>query len=82
MSPNLLNKYAIELLCYNIPNELLEGSDIFVVLAKSINYLNNVPYNALTNFDDKLSIDTFIFSIINPVRVISFIDKIKKLAFN
>ena len=82
MSPNLLNKYAIELLCYNIPNELLEGSDIFVVLAKSINYLSNVPYNALTNFDDKSSIDTFIFSIINPVRVISFIDKIKKLAFN
>ena len=42
----------------------------------------SVPYNALTNFDDKSSIDTFIFSIINPVRVISFIDKIKKLAFN
>lgn len=81
ISPNLLNKYAVELLCYNIPNDLLEGNDIYVVLSKSINYLNNVPYNFLTNFDDKSAIDKFIFGTINPVRVITFIEKIKKLAY-
>ena len=81
ISPNLINRYGVELLCYNIPNDLLYGEDIYTVLTKSINYLSNIPYSNLTNFDQKTPIDKFSLVNINATKIIVFIDKIKKLAF-
>ena len=73
-----LNKYFVELIIYNVPNNLLQGKDIVNVFYKTFNFLENCDITTFKSFDEK-GITTFSFAKISYLSINNFINMIKKL---
>ena len=77
-SGNEINKYFVELIIFNIPNELLQDKDIDMVFTKSFNYLTNCNVLNFKSFDGK-SLQTFMLAKISTQKVIEFINLLSKV---
>lgn len=73
-----LNKYFVELIIFNVPNDLLQGQDIVRVFYKVFNYLENCNLNNFVSFDGK-KITSFSFAKISYSSINNFIYFIKKI---
>jgi len=73
-----LNKYFVELVAYNIPNNLLQDEDIEKVFMKAVNYLENCNILNFVSFDgDK--IEKFDLAKISYTKIKNFISLVSKV---
>lgn len=79
MSASFFNKYAVELVIYNIPNSLFVG-DENAMFVKCLNYLDNVVLAEMKDYKND-NIKDFFLSKFSFSAFKIFINKIKKLAF-
>lgn len=73
-----LNKYFAEIMAYNIPNLLMQNSDLGVLFYKAVNYLINSNIYNLVGFDN-MPIEDFRLAHVNFYNVKSFIFYLKKI---
>jgi hypothetical protein len=66
-----VNKYFVELVCYNIPNSLIVGDDISMSFCKAVNYLDNCDIFKFISFDGN-PIGSFYFAKINYEKIYNF----------
>ncbi len=78
-SSRYITRYMIELLAYNVPNELLIGND-YDIFVKAINYLAMLPVTKYKSFDNK-PIGTFKLANVNYQSINTFINLSKKMAY-
>lgn len=74
-----LNKYFVELVAYNIPDNLLMGDDIVAVFYNAVNYLDNVSILSFKDFEGG-DIRNFALAKISPAKIHNFIKQILKIA--
>lgn len=80
MSASSFNRYMIELIAYNVPNELLTGPE-HEIFIKACNYLINVNPNKLVTFDNK-PINRFYLSYPSSVYYTNrFMNNVRKIAY-
>lgn len=72
------NKYFIELLIYNIPNEIMLDKDIYLVFKKSFLYLTNCKIKKIKSYDNS-NLKSFDFSKMSYYKIANFIKLIKKV---
>ena len=77
-SNSKLNKYFIELLVYNIPNELIKDEDITNDFFKSINYLYNCNILNFKSFDNS-NYNTFSLAKIDYFSIKNFLSLLQKV---
>lgn len=75
-----LNKYFIELVCYNIPNSLLQDNDFHLLFCKAVNYLDNCNILDFASFDGR-RIETFYFAKINYENILNFTKYLIKISY-
>lgn len=75
-----LNKYFIELICYNIPNSLLQDNDLHLMFCKAVNYLDNCDTLKFVSFDDK-KIDSFYFAKVNYINILNFTKYLLRISY-
>ncbi len=68
---NSINKYFIELICYNIPNSLMQDNDLNMLFCKAVNYLDNCNILNFVSFDGK-PINTFYFAKVSYESILNF----------
>ena len=73
-----MNRYFIELIVYNIPNNLLCGKNIEKAFYKSLNFLLNCNVGNFKSFDHK-SLAEFAFADINCSNIRSFLNCVSRL---
>ena len=73
-----INKYFIELIIYNIPNNLIMCKDINDAFTNSINYLINCDASKFTSFDGK-TIESFSLAKISYMNIRNFINLLSKI---
>jgi len=76
-----LNKYFIELICYNIPNSLLQDNDLNLLFIKAVNYLDNCNVQDFVSFDAR-RIETFYFAKINYENILNFTKYLLKISYD
>lgn len=76
---NSINKYFIELICYNIPNSLMQDNDIQMLFCKAVNYLDNCNILNFISFDGR-RIDTFYFAKVSYEGVLNFTKFLLKIS--
>ena len=77
-SNNSINKYFIELIIFNVPNELITDNDIYAAFVKSVNYLTNCDVSKFTSFDEN-KIESFSLANISHMNIRNFINLISKI---
>ncbi|NCB48627.1 MAG: hypothetical protein EOM55_03305 [Clostridia bacterium] len=76
-----LNKYFIELVCYNIPNSLLLDNDLHLLFCKAVNYLDNCNVLDFTSFDGQ-KIQSFYFAKISFENILNFTKYLIKISYS
>lgn len=74
-----INKYFIELICYNIPNSLMQDNDIHLLFCKAVNYLDNCNIFNFVSFDGR-RINTFYFAKVSYESVLNFTKFLLKIS--
>ncbi len=74
-----LNKYFIELICYNIPNSLMQDSDINIMFYKVVNYLDNCDITRFLSFDG-MKLSSFYFAKVSYDSVFNFTKYLLKIS--
>ena len=77
-SNSSINKYFIELIIFNVPNELITDNDIYAAFVKSVNYLTNCDVSQFTSFDGS-KIESFSLANISHMNIRNFINLISKI---
>jgi len=78
LNSSYVNKYLVELVAYNIPNQLFAGKDIYEVYIKCINYLLNCGLSSFKSFSGG-PVNEFALASADLSKIKAFLNSVNKL---